>query len=291
MLRIILSLLLIITFFNLYSQDMDNNDQDLKNDVINVNYQKKSTLKAVILSSITPGLGQFYIDKSTFTAYLFPVLEIACIGGYLYFNNEGNDITSKFENFADKHYDRSKQEFVENDMIEYCSNIETNNPGSENIYDDDHFLLDDTNTQHFYEDIGKYDKYIFGWSDWYDNFVDDTASDPIKWNIEYNEATNKITWYGNYDPSSNSNISYEPESALRDEYDKMRDDANTEYKKSNIFTFALAFNHIAAAIDAARVSIKYNRGYISSRDKVKLNLTTQKFNNNITPTLMLTKRF
>ena len=32
---------------------------------------------------------------------------------------------------------------------------------------DEHFRLDDTNTQHFYEDIGKYPRYVFGWTDWF----------------------------------------------------------------------------------------------------------------------------
>jgi|GEM_PF-6426480 len=76
-----------------------------------------------------------------------------------------------------------------------------------NLYfDEDHFMLDDDNSQHFYEDIGKYDKYLFGWYDWHNiyatmnNSPDEANTNPI-WNFDNGN------WIGN-DPINVSSEYY-----------------------------------------------------------------------------------
>lgn len=43
------------------------------------------------------------------------------------------------------------------------------------VYEAAFFHLDETNTDHFYEDIRKYGHYVFGWVDWYFKYATDSA--------------------------------------------------------------------------------------------------------------------
>jgi len=70
------------------------------------------------------------------------------------------------------------------------------------IYDDVFFRLDEVNTDHFYEDIGKYNKYIFGWADWYYTFAaDDSGSFKLGTLTNGDFAAGNPVWnnpYGDY---------------------------------------------------------------------------------------------
>ena len=134
--------------------------QELENDIIQINYEKKSPAKAMMLSSLFPGAGQFYANRRSITTYIFPIIEIGLIAGYFINYNDGLDKEADYQDFADPLYNRSHQHSAENDII----------PNNMSYYED-HFRLDDDDTQHFYEDIGKYDKYIFGWIDWFDIYA------------------------------------------------------------------------------------------------------------------------
>ena len=76
--------------------------------------------------------------------------------------------------FADQHYNSGDQYLTEDFFIDDPEN---------DYYDEGYFMLDDDNSQHFYEDIGKYDKYLFGWYDWHNIYAtingSDTNTNPI----------------------------------------------------------------------------------------------------------------
>ena len=244
--------------------------QELDNDIIQINYEKKSLAKAALLSSLFPGAGQFYANRRSITTYLFPLIEIGLIAGYFINYNEGLDKEAAYEDYADDNYDRDHQFEVQELVIDLHN---------DDIYTASHFRLDgidaengiiwENNTQHFYEDIGKYDKYIFGWDDWYSNNMPDTLN------------VNLQGWI------DQTNI----ESNLRSEYIVMRQNAEESYDKAEMFSFGLIANHILAAIDAVRLTRKYNRGYLSNTAKLEIKFAPVFVNNNFSPALMVTKRF
>jgi len=266
--------------------------QEIRNDIITVNYEKKSARKAMLFSAIFPGAGQFYANRQSITTYIFPVIEIGLWYGLMHFTKEGQDIEKDFENYADEHYSRTYQHSAENDLIE--------DPLNNSTFYDNHFRLDDTDTQHFYEDIGKYDKYIFGWLDWtsiYATHPDGYWTGP-SWIWEEDELGNR--WEGNHPTDSLSSYYVGNEglydgnlgrySGMRAEYISMRKDSRDSYETADLFGFGIVLNHIASAFDALRVTKKYNREYISD-NSLKIKLMPVLVQNNISPALIISKRF
>ncbi len=302
--RIILMIILCSVTLTLFSQQ-------LENDIINVNYEPKSVKKAVLLSAVLPGAGQFYVNPLGITTYIFPVLEIGLIAGMIYYNNEGLDTEKNYEKYANKEiigyeeadgiegdpiyrYNRSYFNLVKNNLI----------VASDNEFYNNHFNLDETNTQHFYEDIGKYNKYIFGWADWYDIYASDENgawAEELNWLWFEEELGNK--WAGNEpvdtNPSDiNNYLMYEDiyedtrgkYSQMRAEYIKQRMEAEDYYGKADLLSFGLVFNHILSALDAVRVTKNYNSEYIS-QNKIKVNIGPLFTATEIYPAIYFSKRF
>jgi hypothetical protein len=290
--------------------------QEIRNDIIQVNYEKKSVSKAMILSSLFPGAGQFYANRRSITTYIFPIIEIGLWVGYLHYYNQGLDKEDEYEKWANQEvighyvgdcpdayymdddpiyrYGRERHDFVVDDFL-----IENNNPSYDN-----HFRLDDTNTQHFYEDIGKYNKHIFGWADWFDIYAsnaDGSWTNDINWNFE-DDANGLDDWIGMDDPANpgsdyyvgNESL-YEGKnglySGMRAEYIEMRREARDFYKSAEIISFGLVFNHILSAFDAVRITRRYNLEYITNTSKLQIHLAPVVVSNELSPALFLTKRF
>ena len=265
--------------------------QELDNDIIQINYEKKSLAKAMMLSSLFPGAGQFYANRRSITTYIFPLIEIGLIAGYFINYNQGVDAEADYQDFADTYYNRDHQHYAEYDLI--------NDPMNNSNFYDDHFRLDDDNTQHFYEDIGKYNKYVFGWDDWFDIYATDEAGNTVSPEWLWEETTEgKNMWIGNSvtNPESeyyNSNYSdpYTIYSGYRADYIQMRRDAEDSYDKAELYSFGLVANHIIAAIDAVRLTRNYNREYLSNTSQLEINFAPIFVNNSFSPALMITKRF
>jgi len=244
----------------------------LVNDIIQENYKKKDARLAMLMSAVIPGAGQFYADKSALTAYIFPVIELAVIGGMIYYTNQGDDKVKAYKKYATgetvtfsinnvtytgPRYWRDFQLAVEDTLIRVRTY---------DIYEPDFFRLDTNNSQHFYEDIGKYNKYVFGWADWYTTYAEGVASNLTLGNLNpqpifvFSGTTNDPTnlWIGNRPLSDPTGDYQAPYSAMRQTYIKMRQQAEDKYLMADYLSFLIAFNHIGAAIDAVRVTNKRN---------------------------------
>jgi hypothetical protein len=282
-------------------------------DIFQMDYKQKSARKAMLYSTIFPGAGQLYANPKAITGYIFPVIEIGLWVGYFHYSNEGKKIERSYEKWANQEiigyyerdvydgptllfeagdpiyrYDRIRQNYAQADLTFHSNNSFYNN----------HFRLDETNTQHFYEDIGKYNKYIFGWADWFeiyaysniDTFSVDTNIDWIwennKW-IGNNPQNSDSEYYDNPSPYLNANGIY---SGMRAEYIDMRQEAERNYDKGNLMMLGTALNRVISAFDAMRVANQANMAYLSKHD-VDIKLTPVFVHNHLSAGLFIQKRF
>lgn len=221
-------------------------------------FRKKSAAKAIILSTLIPGAGQYYVRGFNLQSLIFFAVESGLWTGYIVYDSKGRNMERNYERYADKYYNREYQLTVQENLIGVST-------GS--IYTEEFFRLDEDNTQHYYEDIGKYNKYIFGWEDWYDTYF----RNGVQWVFE-GEGHEQI-WVGNYpsgsDPATDEwNI---PFSALRQKYIKMRQDAEDYYSVRNNLSFGFALNRIASTILTIRQLKRHNQKAASFNYSIKLN--------------------
>lgn len=272
-------IMLFFSFASLSAQIFEEDDDLDWQEQEFVRGERKSALRAVIMSSIFPGSGHFYANRRSVGTFIFPVIEIALWVGYFYYDGKGDEIEKDYMKYADKHYDRSVQSEVEQIVIGWAG---TPGMGVSNIYSTDHFRLDPTNTQHYYEDIGKYDKYIFGWHDWHNKY---NYEDRAYWKFEDG------LWLGNYATDPETAETYdEPYSDLRQKYIGMRRDAQENYDKRDLISFGFAFNRIISSLDAVRVSTVYNRE-LRYASNVNLRFQPVLVNNRFTPKMNLSVSF
>lgn len=224
---------------------------------------KKNAARAMVLSALIPGAGQFYADRSSWTTYLFPVLEVGLWAGYLHYNKKGDDKEDEYKRYADAHYNRDHQVAVQQSLINAYPDSDTDF----DRYTTSHFRLDTKKTQHYYEDIGKYDKYIFGWDDWYATYASDghgNYAEP-EWGFDTGDTDPDHTWIGNRKTNDPTDTSfYAPASAYRAHYVDMRKKAEDYYNVAHVFVYGIMFNHMAASLDAVRVTKKHNLGYLET---------------------------
>ena len=292
----------------IWGDQQETEEQTPDAEFIKVNYEKRNPRIAMLMSALVPGAGQFYADRSALTTYIFPVIEVGMIAGIFAFQKIGNDKTKDFERYANQEtisymlgdgistvnttrYNRERQTRIENILM---------NLNPVDIYERSYFRLDGDNTQHFYEDIGKYPHYVFGWADWYYTFAteaDGTPADPIWYPEGHSEEPPDPSWKwrGNY-PLWGINtgvpveINTHASSPMREHYVDMRNEAKDAYKISDYFRFGLVFNHLGAAIDAIRVTRNVNRGSLTDSG-VRMQYYTTIHDQNITPTLGLNWKF
>lgn len=291
-------------------EEKPQSDNDLRNDIIRVNYSKKNAKLAMLMSALVPGAGQYYAEPSTITAFVYPIVELALIGGILYFDKQGDNKTKEYKTYVtevttiqlnDTHsytgprYRRDFQSAVANILIGIHDR---------DIYDEALLHLDATNTSKFYEDIAKYDRYAFGWVDWYaanaefpppegaplnpePSFIFTFMSPPLPANdSRINSLDN--TWIGNV-PVIVDTV-YSSSNELRSTYRQMRNDAEKQYKTAHSIGFGIVLNHIVSAVHAVVLTNKVNRLYLSD-NVVRFNYFATLRNGNVTPMLALNYNF
>ncbi|MCJ7507311.1 MAG: hypothetical protein MUO85_01100 [candidate division Zixibacteria bacterium] len=206
--------------YSSYEQNKKGQDKGMEEDIYQ--YEHKSTRKAFIYSLFVPGSGEYYAESKTKTA-VFLGLEAAFWIGYFNYHSKGKDKENEYEVYAD-------QNWSEDDYLQWLreSGYCTNNPTSDRDscvhngttkYWTEH--LPDTKNQEYYEMIGKYEQFVYGWKD---------------------------TYYPTDDTS-----------ALREIYMDMRHDANKLFDKAKYSVMAVLANHLLSAFDAAWTAKKYNQ--------------------------------
>jgi hypothetical protein len=213
-------------------------------------FKGKSVKKAFLYSLIVPGSGEFYAG-SKIKAALFFGLDVTLWALYFNYHGKGKDEEKKYRAFADEHW--SEDEYlrwlvthlgIESDTATYWDPEK-----QEWTYLSHH--LPDKKTDQYYEMIGKYEQFSWGWVD--------------------------------YDTTENFSLS-------RDSYLDMRRISNDWLNKAKYSAMISLANHILAAFDAAIAVNKYNKkGERFSQIEFKTRLVER--DREIIPRLSMSVRF
>ena len=265
--------------------------QTTEEEIIEYKYNMKSVAQAALMSAVLPGSGQYYANKKSITTYIFPIIEIGLWYGLISNNKKGSDAEADYEFWAvgeDISADREPAKY-RYDRDRYNEATADLMAAANNAFYDNHFRLDETNTQHFFEDIGKYNRYIFGWADWYEVY----AESGYNW-IWDDDSAASLQWVGNHP----TNIEYfgdeywdteERQTKMRDEYIVMRADAEVYFDKAQFFNFGILANHLLAAADAIWVTKRYNKKH--SDNKIKVSFAPVYIDNSLYAGLFIRKGF
>ena len=188
--------------------------------------EKDSTFypgKPLLLSLVVPGLGQFYNKEPLWKPGIFIATEIVSITSIMYANKKADKIRMDYQNFADENWNvkdwwtftQSGPEVIENNDLFFTDNklkamrdyvgthhltihlkgdlvnlFNTEFLSSDSLsilsgyLDSDNLSM--VKDRHYYENIGKYDQFVGGWSDvstnwyWEEKDVGDSTEIVIK---------------------------------------------------------------------------------------------------------------
>ena len=240
------------------------------------NIKPKSTRKAFFLSFLLPGLGETYVGSKR--GILFLGVEVFSWWKYLTNTKEGNDLEDKYQRFADMHWTYYYDDPADADKYSYWEwlkhNYEINELTPEDYNEIKEIIeaggqshsLPSTNTQQYYEMIGKYDHFVYGWEDISDH-------NPSLEELGYAEKTELI------------------KSPLRLEYMKMRGDSNDKLKAGQQGIYIMLINRIVSAIDAGRLAYHHNKNLDSDLSMVRIQFVQKHIIDRKVPMIMITKKF
>ncbi len=218
---------------------------------------RKSVLKAFVYSAVVPGAGQLYTGSKV-KAVTFFGIEAATWAGYLIFHGKGNDKTNFFNDFADLHWSEARYtSFLFDNFQVYDDESAVDDYG--NLVFTHH--LPDTKTQQYYEMIGKYNQFVFGWDD-----VDPAI------------------------PRTYVNLS----TAISDhrvEYEGLRHDANVMYGRATASLIVMMANHVISGAEAALAAKHHNSKVQEGEQRLSFRATTATINDNSFPMLTMTYKF
>ena len=197
----------------------------------------KSPKVAFLMSALLPGSGEFWAGAKK-RAVLFFGLEVLGWGTYLNWNGKGNDLEDDFRVRADSTYnpwnylawrDSRNSRFSSITHALPCSSYVKSAPSSIPVPD---AIADcpGSDKQQFYELIGKYDQFVSGWDDVYDDGSGNR--------VEFTEVDSAENF------QSTTRLSYEVD----------RNESNKHLKRASNVLGLMLVNHVFSSIDAARVA-------------------------------------
>ena len=197
-------------------------------DPVSTGKPEKSPGRALLLSAILPGAGEFYAGARK-RAALFFGLEVAALALWSSWNGEGKDLETEFRQLADsdKGWDVLAYLAWDSSSISSRSSKTHHLPCQSFIEDDSKEFSDCPDQQQYYELIGKYDQFVAGWTD-----VNDLTENAV----EFSEIDSVENYH----------------SAQRLDYEDRRNESNKLLKRATNVTGVILVNHVLSAISAAR---------------------------------------
>lgn len=199
--------------------------------------------RGLILSLGVPGMGEWYAGARK-KAALFIGVEVAAWAGWRSLMKDADRIEREYESFADEHWDLF-QWWLRTPLL-------TTNYGDvvcEGTHHLDLFIHGQTATissdslcggwidgvevvrnHEFYENVGKYDQFVAGWSDL------------------YGEDGSQGWW--EKEKTVGDSVEILVMTDLKNRYLNRREDANSKYRLAKYTITAIMFNHLFSAFDA-----------------------------------------
>ena len=188
---------------------------------------------AMLASAVIPGTGQLYVATGSGEAWHYiraPIyLALDAYFWYAYRDNydKGKEVKAEYERFADAHW--SEERFLLQhpycDGIGGCDSWEQYNEDAKNFTPYFVYIPKELDHEEYYENLGKYDNFVYGWDDWngdYDNLVAWTPNRTVYWD--------------------------------------MRTESDDYLLKADRFVMALIINRVVSMLDAGWIAYRYNRG-------------------------------
>ncbi|HCR17722.1 MAG TPA: hypothetical protein DIU35_09575 [Candidatus Latescibacteria bacterium] len=203
----------------------------------------KSAKLAFIFSLVLPGVGEFYIRYTKRGAAFLGVEALTWIN-YARWRGKGNDLKAEFRKYADQNWNearyRSWQEYNAANGRPY--NETETLPCKHDTGD-----CEKVDTQQYYEMIGKYDQFVFGW--------DDVS------NVGFSVINNEVS------------------SGLREDYENQRNESNKLLKRASFIIGLAVANRIVSAVHAStrasRMAVQLSPFNRSGQPGLNLKLTGQ----------------
>lgn len=197
----------------------------------------KNPKLAFLMSAVVPGSGQVYA-KSYIKAAAFFGIEVAAWALNFSYKDDGKRIEDEFHAYANTHW--SEEEYWK--WIAHQAGLEydPNNLEPLREWEGSKFShgLHREKDQQYYEMIGKYHQFSWGW----DDFREDN---------DISITDEEITERYNADKSTINDRRYF--------YETRRNASNDAFQKATTAATVAVVNHILSAVDAAWTTTKFNR--------------------------------
>lgn len=216
----------------------------------------------VIQSAIVPGLTQL-LNGEYVKGSIFAGIEVISWGLWYSYDSKGYDKRDEYQAFADEHWDSERyvelrdrivnRAVSEGAVYSVLSTIASQNgEGGAWTYSPEFWAVDfSVHNQHYYEDIGKYAKYMYGWDDTYEDFNEKWTE--TTWD-SWIEVVNRDTAF--YEPGledvhnpSPDLAQYRVKRVNREKYISMRTESNDNFDKARMMLNVILINHILSAFD------------------------------------------
>ncbi|MGA7159641.1 MAG: hypothetical protein WBZ48_01480 [Bacteroidota bacterium] len=219
----------------------------------------KNSLLGGAMSLVVPGAGEFYSNRYLKSGIFFAA-EVIGITAAIVYNNRGNDQTTAFQNYANQHWSAvdyavwlnqngANYEVAGTTYPTIAINPNTSLPPWQRVdfnqinqwealphSEGFSHQLPTYNTQQYYELIGKYSQFKYGWDTY-----------------QYN---------GSHTADDGYNVAYIPQQMLS--YADSRGKANSAYYTAELATALVVVNHVISALDAAWSTSNYNKEVTSN---------------------------
>lgn len=200
--------------------------EDQQSTGVSQGVSKRSVARAAIYSVVIPGTGQFY-NHSYLKGAAFLGFEVLAWMLHTNYNQEGDNKTTVFENYADAHW--SEQAYWQSIADDCGCPVDDRARLREHERDNFSHFLPDTKNQTYYENVGKYDQFNAGWDD------------SISGEIRKRDSQNRL------------------------DYNSLRTAANDEYKNATLWASLALINHLASAFEAGWSAHRYNQTHFQAR--------------------------
>lgn len=187
---------------------------------------RKSPKKAFVMSLVVPGLGEYY-SGAKYRATGFFSAEALTWLAWAGWRSKGADLRTEFRQFADQNWNEARYRAWQAHNASLSA--------SERYIETETLPTKEEDIQQYYELVGKYAQFIYGWSD--------VSNLPLG--------------------ADNQSIT----SVLEEQYETMRNESNKYLKRASVVIGLTVVNHIVSAIHASA----YMRSLSPSEHRIWVN--------------------